>query len=115
MQQLELPRGAMTLQPRNDVQNLHRPSLALSIPLRAHPLTPSRTRSLVRQYRHVRKLTILIVVIQPVADHEAVGNIEAAVIRFDSHLLPALFAEEHARPHRRRTETTDVFDQVVQG
>src|SRR5690242_18115195 len=52
--------------------------------------------SLRRQHGDVRQVTVFVVVVQPVADHEAVGDLEADVVRLEGDLLAADLAQQHA-------------------
>ena len=53
------------------------------------------------QNRQVGQMTVLIVEIETVADHETIANIEANIVRCYRHRLPARFAKQHGHAQRR--------------
>ncbi len=55
-----------------------------------------------------------VVVIETVTDHEGVGDIEAAVIRFNRDLLPSVFPQQDADTHRCRPRPFQVLYKMGQ-
>src|SRR5262252_2993964 len=75
---------------------------------------PLRFFPALREYGNVGQVAKLVVVIEPVADYEDVGNGETAVIGLERHGLPALLAKQHGDAERSRLQLADVADHLVQ-
>ena len=61
-------------------------------------------------------MAILVVVIESVADDECVGDVEAAIVRFDDRLLAAVLAlaEQHADPQRGDAQTAQMLAEMAE-
>src|SRR6187399_309291 len=64
------------------------------------------------QYGHVRQIPVALAEVEPVADHELVGNLEARVADVDVDLAPRGLGQQGADLERRRVARLQVPDQV---
>src|SRR5207237_10776679 len=70
---------------------------------------------LVPQHAHVREVPVALAVVEPVADHEAVRNLEADVADRDLDRAPLRFRQQGADLERLRLPRAQVPHQVREG
>jgi len=71
--------------------------------------------TLTTQDPDVRQVPVVVVVVEPVSDHELVGDREAAVVRLDRNFLATDLAEQDRRADAPRTPILHPLDERGEG
>src|SRR5437588_13103893 len=81
----------------------------------AHPFPASGLRLFGWQHGHMRQLAVFIIEVEAIADHEHIGDVEAAVIGLQGNLLPSAFAQEDTDAQGGHAQAPQMLNEVAEG